>query len=189
MRDKATVLGGWRRPSPGGRRRAGVSRLARGSRRSAVRVDADLLARLDERNDSPRETPCRVQHRTPGPTSQRERHHEIDGGISSIEEDVEAVVHDVIAAGARALDAISVQEHSESARERHVPVLIRHVTAVRLEPADVRQCGAAVREVRAADRAALEPATTAEHGVRPTKRDELRHEGAELAVDRIPVQP
>src|SRR5687767_2380838 len=70
--------------------------------------------------------------------------------VMSVEENVEAVPDDRLAAPIRRRDSATVEEHADRSRESALPVLIGHLRPVGLEPADVA-------DVFAVQRASLEP--------------------------------
>src|SRR6185369_14967659 len=73
------------------------------------------------------------------------RQAEGDGFVMGIEEDVEAVVDDALAARIGVGQRLAVEIDADAASEAVVPVVAGHLLAVRLEPADVADAGAVQR--------------------------------------------
>src|SRR5436190_3058616 len=122
----------------------------------------------------------RVEDALPFVAPRTVRQFEVDRFVVRIEEEIETVVDDRLAAMIGRRDRASVEERADRPRECAVPVLIRHLLAVGLEPADV---------AHAAHGASEKPAAPLEVLVLLAKANEPAREGEQSVIDVLPVVP
>src|SRR5258707_15622273 len=113
-----------------------------------------------------------------GACRQAERHRLVVG----VEEDEEAIVDDRLASLIRRGNALAAEEDADAAGKSVLPIVVGHLAAVGLEPADVA-------DVNTAQRTAIEPAPALKDGMLAAERDHARGEGEETVVDVLPIEP
>src|SRR5258708_10103056 len=87
---------------------------------------------------------------------------------------------DRLAGGATVGSGAAVEEEADRGRGPRVPVVVSHLLAVGLAPAEIH---------RTPDGAALEPAAPPQHGMLAPQRDEAAGEVEQIVVDAVPVVP
>src|SRR5258706_15818362 len=123
----------------------------------------------------------RVDHRLPSLAPRAGRELERHRLVVGVEEQEETVVADVLAARA-GRDSVTAEEDGDAAGEGALPVVVRHLFAVGLEPADVAHFGATKR-------ATVEPAAPLEGWMRAAELDQAGYEREQLVLDLRPVEP
>src|SRR5690606_25430604 len=106
-------------------------------------------------------------HDPPVASCVKPRHHEWNGLVVRVEHDQEVVVPDGPAARIDARDHLSREIDTETAAVASIPVLARHLPALRREPGDFLDAGF---------RLSLQKARAAEDGMLPPQLDHPRHE-------------
>ena len=97
-----------------------------------------------------------------------------------VEQQQEGVIGDLLAAGVTVGDRLAVVEQADGAGEPGIPVVVAHLGAVGLAPAELGG---------AANGTAAEVAPPPQHGVVAAQRDEAASEVDQILVNVLPVVP
>jgi hypothetical protein len=99
-----------------------------------------------------------------------------------IENEIEAVIDDLLIVLVGMVDTLAIQEDAEGLGKTRIPVIIVHLATIRLKPGNIVQA-------RLADRFPFEPMLAGEHRMGLAEPDQSGSKFDQVPVSLLPVKP